>query len=556
VTTLWCVIFTRRAGAVTDRPCQQPLMHRVGLPLGMKGDPVRYRVLRLSVSALVVSAMVASCGGSAEETTTVPEDTTTTTVDDASMGLEGVRPAVVQIVSQGSFVDPQEGQLSNVGRSGTGFIIDSEGLAVTNNHVVTGAAFLQVYMDGQDKPLNAKVLGVSECSDLAVIDIDGDGYPTLDWFDGNVASGMSVYAAGFPLGDPEFTLTEGIISKERASGETSWASVDSVLEHTAQILPGNSGGPLVTDNGEVVGVNYAGLEELDLNYAIGQGEINKVLDSLIDGEDVTSIGVNGTAFLNEEYSGIWVSAVESGSPAAAIGIKGGDIITEIEGLVLATDGTMADYCDILRSHDADDQLTIEVFRSETQEYLEGTLNKDEELKVVFSFVQELADDVEDTSSAGYEYSEVYDDDGLLVMEIPTAWSDVDGSGWVFNDELVGNAIFAAPDLDGYYTSWEVPGVFFGASSVLASQINPGDLLDWVDFSEECAYDGQYAYEDVVYTGSYDVWTNCGGTGSMFVVLEAYPEGGEFVILVQMQIVSDADLEAFDKILGSFYVFAD
>ncbi len=86
-------------------------------------------------------------------------------------------------------------------------------------------------------------MGVSECSDLAVIDIEGDGYPYLEWFDGQVAPGLDVYAAGFPLGDPEFTLTRGIISKERADGETDWASVDWVVEHDATINPGNSGGP-------------------------------------------------------------------------------------------------------------------------------------------------------------------------------------------------------------------------------------------------------------------------------------------------------------------------
>ncbi|MEI2690512.1 MAG: serine protease [Anaerolineae bacterium] len=73
--------------------------------------------------------------------------------------------------------------------------------------------------------------------------------------------GLDVYAAGFPLGDPEFTLTRGIVSKARADGETDWASVDSVLEHDASINPGNSGGPLITGDGKVIGVNYAGNNE-------------------------------------------------------------------------------------------------------------------------------------------------------------------------------------------------------------------------------------------------------------------------------------------------------
>ena len=127
---------------------------------------------------------------------------------------------------------------------------------MTNNHVVTGGALFRVYVDGQEEPLNARVLGVSECADLAVIDIQGDGFPYLDWYDGPINVGLEVYAVGFPLGDPEFTMTRGIIAKERASGDTAWASIDHVLQHDADIAPGNSGGPLIDENASVVGINY------------------------------------------------------------------------------------------------------------------------------------------------------------------------------------------------------------------------------------------------------------------------------------------------------------
>jgi len=188
------------------------------------------------------------------------------------------------------------------------------------------------------------VVGVSECSDLAVIDIDGDGYPVLDWYAGNVAPGLDVYAAGFPLGDPEFTLTRGIVSKARTGGESSWASVDAVIEHDALINPGNSGGPLVVAGGQVVGINYRGRKETDQYNAIGRAEADKVLDELVAGRNVTSIGINGEAVNDGQgLSGIWVASVEPGSPADVAGIKGGDIVTKLGGLVLATDGTMADY---------------------------------------------------------------------------------------------------------------------------------------------------------------------------------------------------------------------
>ena len=217
---------------------------------------------------------------------------------------------------------------------------------------------------------------MSECSDLAVIDIEGDGFPVFEWFDGEIYSGLDVFAAGFPLGDPEFTLTRGIVSKGRTRSETNWASVDSVIEHDATINPGNSGGPLVTLDGRVIGVNYAGRSETGQFFAISRDEALEVISQLRAGLDVDSIGVNGTAVRNEEesISGIWVASVKSGSPASNVGLKGGDIITKLEGLVLAADGTLADYCDILRTHHPDDVLSIEVLRFGTGEVLEGKLN--------------------------------------------------------------------------------------------------------------------------------------------------------------------------------------
>ena len=88
----------------------------------------------------------------------------------------------MQIQAEGSFVDPEFGlQVNSAGR-GSGFIIDPSGIVVTNNHVVTGSALLREWVAGETEPRNARVLGVSECSDLAVIDIDGEGYRYLEWY--------------------------------------------------------------------------------------------------------------------------------------------------------------------------------------------------------------------------------------------------------------------------------------------------------------------------------------------------------------------------------------
>ncbi|MDQ3248578.1 MAG: S1C family serine protease, partial [Chloroflexota bacterium] len=116
----------------------------------------------------------------------------------AAITLEEAQAAVIQIEAVGTFISREEGMQMNAAGLGSGFIIDPDGIAVTNNHVATGAAFLKVYVAGEDEPRNARILGVSECSDLAVIDIEGDGFPYLAWYEGTVKVGLDVYALGFP----------------------------------------------------------------------------------------------------------------------------------------------------------------------------------------------------------------------------------------------------------------------------------------------------------------------------------------------------------------------
>jgi serine protease Do len=469
--------------------------------------------------------------------------------------LEEVKLATIRIEAQGSFVEPEAGLQMNVAGSGSGFIIDESGLAVTNNHVVTGAAFLQVYVEGEEAPLNAKILGVSECSDLAVIDIDGEGFHYLEWYDGALNAGLDVYTAGFPLGDPEFTLTRGIISKERADGETNWASVDAVIEHDATINPGNSGGPLVTADGKVVAVNYAAATSTNQYYAIARSEALKIIDQLSAGQDVDSIGVNGEAVNDGEgLSGIWVASVKSGSPADSAGVQGGDIIFKMEGLLLATDGTMADYCDILRSHQPSDALGIEVLRFETQEVLAGQLNG-RGLEATFSFADELSDEVADTSGATYSgYSYIYDDSGAIQVEVPDEWTDTNGGAWLRDDQEIGAAISASSNLDDFWNTYSTPGIFFGASAILAQNFDEATFLDSLtDFSQDCVYEGRFEYSDPIYDGYYDFYTDCSDAGSQIINIVATPQDQQFLIWVQTQVVSDQDLEALDYIINSFEV---
>jgi S1-C subfamily serine protease len=343
---------------------------------------MKIRILVPFIILLVsVFVMGSICGPLS--TTSVPTQTsgsTNTVVPTSGIGavnnLQDVQKATIQIESVGTFVDPQEGVVMNAAGRGSGFIIDPTGIAVTNNHVVTGSALIKVWVNGESNPRNAQIIGVSECSDLAVIKIEGGNFSYLDWYNHSPTVGLEVYTAGFPLGEPQFSMTKGIISKINADGQTNWASLDHTLSHDATQNPGNSGGPLVTADGKVVGITYAGAKAVDQYFAIDAITAQPIVGQLRTGVDIDTIGINGAAFVSEDksVSGIWIYSVKSGSPADKAGMKGGDILLQMEGLVLATDGTMKDYCDILRTHKPTDTLSVKVYRYSTGEMLEGQIN--------------------------------------------------------------------------------------------------------------------------------------------------------------------------------------
>jgi serine protease Do len=431
---------------------------------------------------------------------------------------------------------------------------------VTNNHVVTGAALIKVWIGGESTPRNAKVLGTSECWDLAVIDIEGDGYPYVDFYKGAVDPGLEVFAAGFPLGDPEFTLTKGIVSKAKADGETNWASVPAVIEHDARIRPGNSGGPLVDKEGRVVGINYAGVASTDQNFAIRGQDALPIIDKL-KGGDFESIGINGQAVLSEDQtlSGIWVSSVKSGSPADKTGLKGGDIITQVEGLIIATDGTMKDYCGILRTRNATDTISIEVLRFDTSEVLAGQLNG-KALETSFSFADTLSNEVGTTTSSTGNYTDyvtVQDNAGSIQVNVPSAWSEVNGDPWQVDGETVGASITASASLDNFNNNWDEPGVFFGASNDVAKLAGYIQLLDAYQgiFRKDCEFKGRYDYKDTAYEGAYDIFSSCAGATNTLVVLAVRPQQNKtsMLLTVFVNMMSDQDAAALDEVLRTFDV---
>jgi len=228
---------------------------------------------------------------------------------------------------------------------GSGVIVDKRGYILTNHHVVEQATKIQVQLNGETTKYTAKVVGVDEDTDLAVIKIDaGKELPTAKLGNSEgVQVGDWVLAIGSPFG-LQATVTAGIISAKDRGGVG--RQFQRFLQTDAAINPGNSGGPLVDLAGEVIGVNTAiltgsrGYE--GVGFALPSSTAINVYNQIIAQGRVTrgSIGVSfqeelGTnsitlKSLGAAY-GVVIEGVEPGSPAEKAGLKGGDVITAVNG---------------------------------------------------------------------------------------------------------------------------------------------------------------------------------------------------------------------------------
>ena len=266
----------------------------------------------------------------------------------------------------------------NGGGSGSGFVIDSSGYILTNNHVISDAVLsggkIQVTLN-DGSTYTGKVIGRDASFDLAVLKIEATGLKALLFGDSDkIAVGDAVIAIGSPLG-LSGTVTTGIISaKDRAvtTGDSATeSSFINALQTDAAINPGNSGGPLVDATGAVIGINSAIASlgsswqagSIGLGFAIPINQGRKIADQLIK-YGVATYPIVGIS-LDSNYTGVGAQISKSGngilpgSPAQKAGLKGGDIIIEIDGKKI---NTPEELVVSVRSKNVGDRVTLVFMR--------------------------------------------------------------------------------------------------------------------------------------------------------------------------------------------------
>ncbi|MGC8604294.1 MAG: DegQ family serine endoprotease [Desulfomonilaceae bacterium] len=233
---------------------------------------------------------------------------------------------------------PGEGREIHPQGMGSGVIVSSDGLILTNAHVVKDADEIKVTISDK-RSFKAKVKGIDTESDIAVIEIDAKGLPTANLGDSSkLQVGEIVFAIGNPFGLNR-TVTSGIVS---ATGRTNVGIIDyeDFIQTDAAINPGNSGGPLVNIDGDVIGINTAIATRSGgyqgIGFAIPSSSAKLIMDDLIKHGKVKRglLGVNiqdmndslAKSFGRKDAQGALVSQVIEGSPAEKAGIKAGDII--------------------------------------------------------------------------------------------------------------------------------------------------------------------------------------------------------------------------------------
>lgn len=258
---------------------------------------------------------------------------------------------------------------------GSGFFITTDGVIVTNHHVVENAVSVLVTTnDGTEYP--AEILGTDSTTDIAVLKVDGSDFPAAELGDSSQTKvGDQVVAIGTPYdASLQNTVTAGYISAVRDDYRfSSLSRVLSVFQHDAAINSGNSGGPLCNMYGQVIGINsvkVSSTEYENIGFAIQISSVSDIITELINNGSVDRPMIGITAQTDNTIGGALVVAVTANSPADQGGVKVGDIITKVDNQRVTSTEELINY---FSQKSVGDTVELTVLRDAENQVLSMTL---------------------------------------------------------------------------------------------------------------------------------------------------------------------------------------
>ena len=288
---------------------------------------------------------------------------------DANSIASHVNPAVVDVNTVLGY--------QNARAAGTGIVIKSSGVVLTNNHVVSGATSITVTEVSDSRTFSATVIGYDRSEDIAVLQLAGaSGLPTatlansssVNVGDPVVAIGNAGGAGGTPavVTGQVTALNQSITASDQGSGASE--QLTGLIQVAAAIEAGDSGGPLVNGSGQVIGIDTAATAGFRYRASGGQGfaiPINSavtIANQILGNQASDKVHLGQTAFLGVDVSsadtggsGAGVTTVVSGSPAAGAGISGGDLIVSVDGQPVDSPNTLTSLLD---AHHPGDRVTV------------------------------------------------------------------------------------------------------------------------------------------------------------------------------------------------------
>jgi S1-C subfamily serine protease len=260
--------------------------------------------------------------------------------------------------------------------SGTGFVVSTEGLILTNYHVVGSADSVSVrFSDGTTSP--AEVLGSDQGNDIALLRAAiPAGVPALPLGDSDgVAVGETAIAIGSPFGLDQ-TVTQGIVSAVNRTWSGGGRALRALIQTDAPINPGNSGGPLLNANGEVIGITTL-IESpvrgnVGIGFAVPINTAQRVLPQLQAGAELEPVwlGISTQGDEDTAQPGIVVAQVVANSPAQEGGVQVGDIITAVDGTAV---NDLEQLGEQLATQEPGDTVSVTVERNGVQQQIDVTL---------------------------------------------------------------------------------------------------------------------------------------------------------------------------------------